>query len=614
MISKLLLAQAVPAATAFAAALVLTPAVRALARRYDLVARPKADRWHTKPAALMGGVAIFLAVLVAELSFVTLSAGARAVLGASSFLFVVGLIDDLIELKPYQKLAGQLLAAAALIGSGLTLPWTGSPPLNAAFTLFWLVGITNAVNLLDNMDGLAAGIATIGCSSLGMHYYATGQYDQVLMLSAFGGALLGFLVYNSNPASIFMGDCGSLFIGFFLAGSALLSPSGGRSRAFLPILAVPVLTLFIPIFDTLFVMVLRKLVGRRVSQGGRDHTSHRLVALGLSERRAVLLLYGLAAVAGLLAVMVHDFPLDVSLAAILSFTVVLAMLGFRLAQVKVYDEAEMKLARGRPLVAILVDLSYKRRIFEVGLDVLLIVLSYYTAYALVFGPVSKPGTWERFLPVVAVLVVVKLPTFLLLGVYRGIWRYVSLDNLIVYAKAVVAGSLMSAVALLMLNRFQGISRAVVALDGLLLLAMLCGSRLSFRLFLRGAPSPDRRPGRRVLIFGAGDAGVLLAREFFNNPSLGCLPVGFVDDDRLKQGSVIHGLPVLDGDHAFRRVCRDKRVSELVIASTTISGDRVSAIARECRALNVSVRRMRLQIEPLDAAAVPAYLEPEPASA
>src|SRR5262252_607720 len=114
------------------------------------------------------------------------------------------------------------------------------------------------------------------------------------MVAVFAAALLGFLIYNSNPASIFMGDSGSMFIGFFLASTALVNVSGGRSRSFVPVLAVPILVLFIPIFDTTFVTLLRKLSGRSASQGGRDHTSHRLVALGLSERRAVMMLYGLA--------------------------------------------------------------------------------------------------------------------------------------------------------------------------------------------------------------------------------------------------------------------------------------------------------------------------------
>src|SRR4029077_15375024 len=157
--------------------------------------------------------------------------------------------------------------------------------------IFWLVGITNALNLLDNIDGLAGGVAAIGALFLTYLCHAAHQPAHAALCAPFAGAVCGFLVFNFNPASIFMGDCGSLFLGFFLAGSALINPAAGRSRTFLPVLAVPVLILFIPIFDTLFVMVQRKLAGRPVSLGGRDHTSHRLVALGLSERHAVLLLY-----------------------------------------------------------------------------------------------------------------------------------------------------------------------------------------------------------------------------------------------------------------------------------------------------------------------------------
>ena len=381
-----------PIVLSFAGVLALTPLVRALARRWGMVAGLKSDRWHKKPTALMGGVAIFVPVALVELAFVPLSAGALAVMAAATFLFLIGLVDDVVELKPYQKLAGQILAAAGVIACGLTLPWTGSPPLNAAITLLWLVGITNAVNLLDNMDGLAAGIAAIAAGCLACHFLAIGQTDAVLMLAVFGAALLGFLVYNTNPASIFMGDCGSLFLGFFLAGSALLNPAAGRSRTFLPVLAVPVLILFIPIFDTLFVMVQRKLAGRPVSLGGRDHTSHRLVALGLSERHAVQLLYVLAGLSGLLAIMVQNLPLDVSLASIVGFTIVLALLGIQMARVKVYSEHEVRFARERPLVAFLVSLSYKRRIFEIFLDVLLISLSYYTARRWSTGRSRSPGS------------------------------------------------------------------------------------------------------------------------------------------------------------------------------------------------------------------------------
>ena len=321
------------------ASLVLTPIVIALARRIGAVARPKSDRWHSRPTAMLGGVAIAVSVAGTLLAFVPLTRDNLVVIAASSALFLVGLIDDFLHVRPYQKLIAQLVAAGAVISFGLVLPWTSWPAVNAAITLFWLVGITNAVNMLDNMDGLAAGVSAIAAAFLGLNFIANQQPAEAVMLAAFAGAVIGFLVYNHHPASIFMGDCGSMFLGFFLASIALVSGTGGgRSRSVVAVLAVPVLVLVVPIFDTTFVTLMRKLAGRAASQGGRDHTSHRLVALGLSEKWAVWMLYAFAAAAGALAMLVRRAPLTVSVGAIVSFTLVLAFLAIRLARVRVYDE------------------------------------------------------------------------------------------------------------------------------------------------------------------------------------------------------------------------------------------------------------------------------------
>ncbi|HEX7176382.1 MAG TPA: hypothetical protein VF240_14050 [Pyrinomonadaceae bacterium] len=598
--------QLLAVAAALALALVLTPLVRAYARSRKMVAQPKPDRWHRAPTAMLGGLAVFLTVIIIYAAFVPHTPQGLAVMAASSFLFLVGLIDDLLHIKPYQKLIGQMMGAAMLIYfgaatvglGGLTLPWTASVPVNMAITIFWLIGITNAVNLLDNMDGLAAGIAAIASAFLAVNFIGNGQAIEALMLAVFAAALAGFLVYNSNPATIFMGDCGSMFIGFFLASTSLLAASGGRSRSFLPVLAVPVLTLFIPIFDTTFVTLIRKLSGRGVSQGGRDHTSHRLVALGMSERKAVWMLYGFAALSGLLALFVREVAFDVSLAAVLGFTVVLTLVGVYLAGVKVYDEEEVRAARDKPLVAFLVDLSYKRRVFEVFLDAALIILSFYASYLLLYGPVNEIGATELFLRTVPVLVFVKMGAFLVAGVYRGIWRYVSLDNLVVYVKAVVAGSVASVLVLLFAFRFQDYSRSVFVLDAIILFVLLAGSRVAFRMLRKVMPMGSSRTGRRVLIYGAGDAGELLLREILNNPELNYAPVGFADDDRHKMGKVIHGLRVFGGNGKLRGICETLHVEEVLISSLKLSEDRVRDIVRTCSDARVSVKRMRIQIDDL----------------
>src|SRR5437763_4125199 len=325
------LSNLIPPAVSLGIALALTPVVRALAPRMGFVARPKTDRWHKRSTAMMGGVAIWSAVIVTYLTLVPHSRQGWVVVGASSFLFFVGLVDDILHAKPYQKLIGQDVGAAIAVNYGLALPWTRSLSVNMVITIFWLIGITNATNLLDNMDGLATGIASIASAFLTLSFIANNQPTEALMMAVFAAALLGFLIYNSHPASIFMGDCGSMFIGFFLASMALVNGSGGgRSRSVVAVLAVPVLVLVVPIFDTTFVTLMRTMAGRAPSQGGRDHTSHRLVALGLSERHAVWMLYSFAAAAGALAIFVRHAALGLSIGAIAAFTLVLTLAGIHL--------------------------------------------------------------------------------------------------------------------------------------------------------------------------------------------------------------------------------------------------------------------------------------------
>jgi len=584
-------------AASFCLALILTPLVRAVARRFGFVAVPKTDRWHKKPTAMLGGVAIWLAVAVTSSVFSLQITYGKQILLASTFLFFIGLVDDLIHIKPYQKLIGQILGAAYVVYYGLTLPWTSSKILNMALAIFWLIGITNAINLLDNMDGLASGIAIIAAGFLALSFVNTGQTTEALIMLIFAAGLLGFLVYNSNPASIFMGDCGSMFVGFFVASSALINLTGGRSRSLVPVLAVPILILFIPIFDTTFVTVLRKLSGRAASQGGRDHTSHRLVALGLSERRAVLMLYSFAALSGVLAILVQRARLDVSLAAIAGFTIALTLVGVYLAGVKVYDQSDEAIAlKDKPLYAFLVDLSYKRRIFEVLLDVVLVILSYWASYAINFPP-SSPA-WNLFIRTLPVLVFVKMAVFLVMGVYRGLWRYTGMSDLIVFAKAVILSSVGSLLLLLFLFRFEGYSRKVFVIDAVLMFLFLACSRMAFRLFRQLLPSVSKQDGRRVLIYGAGDAGELLLRELRNNRDLQLAPIGFLDDDQAKIGKVIHGLRVFGANGDLGTVCSQHEVDEVVISSMKMTEERIEEVLRTCSERQITVKRMRITMEDL----------------
>jgi len=581
----------------FAAAVLLTYLVRVAAHKFGFVAKPKLDRWHKKPTAMLGGIAIFTATVLIYLLFVPKTSESLIILVGSTVLFIVGLVDDILQIKPYQKLIGQFIGVAIVLGYGLVLPWTNSDVFNIAITAFWLIGITNAINLLDNMDGLSAGIAAIAAFSLAIGFGGSEQVGELLVLSVFIGALLGVLVFNFNPASIFMGDCGSMFVGFLLASSVLMTNAGGRSRGIVSILAVPALILFVPIFDTTFVTLLRKLWGRKASQGGRDHTSHRLVALGLSERDAVLLLYGLALLAGFISIFIRELAPVQGIAVITLFTVILTLIGVYLGKVKVYEEQQEDLAlQNHAAFGFLLNLSHKRRVFEVILDVLLITLSYYGAYVLIFGTFETSETWTLFIKSLPILIGLKLSAFLTVGVYRGIWRYTSVRDLFTFLKAVGLGSVISILALLLLYRFESFSRAVFVVDGLLLLIALSGSRLAFRFFRQLLPTTHSGEGRNILIYGAGDGGELVLRELKNNPEWNLTPIGFVDDDPLKQGKIINGLKVYDGNGSLSEICREKNVKEILLSFRKISPIKIQQVRDTCQKLDVSLKRALLKIE------------------
>ncbi|MEA2338424.1 MAG: UDP-GlcNAc:undecaprenyl-phosphate/decaprenyl-phosphate GlcNAc-phosphate transferase [Thermoanaerobaculia bacterium] len=194
MTEPFVISATVAGVAALLASLALTPAVKVLARRIGAVAKPKVDRWHTKPTAMLGGVAIVIAVVGTLLALVPLTPQGRIVLAASVALFLLGLTDDFFHIKPWQKLIGQLLGGAAVVAAGLVLPWTPYGAVNLFITMFWIVGITNAVNMLDNMDGLAVGVSAIAAAFLGLNFVANQQLPEAVMLAAFTGALLGFLV------------------------------------------------------------------------------------------------------------------------------------------------------------------------------------------------------------------------------------------------------------------------------------------------------------------------------------------------------------------------------------------------------------------------------------
>jgi UDP-GlcNAc:undecaprenyl-phosphate GlcNAc-1-phosphate transferase len=278
-------------ASALVIAIGIMPLVKRAAVRWDFVDQPSARKVHTRPTPRLGGVAIYLACIVALLAFsgrFYVSQLVSILVGASLMSFL-GVWDDRRSVRPLLKLIGQAFAAGILILSGIQVGFLPVPALNLLGTLFWVVGITNALNLLDNMDGLSGGVATIACIFFLLLASMSGQYLVGILAAALLGACLGFLYYNLNPANIFMGDSGSLFIGFVLAalGIKLRFPDNVAFVTWM----VPVVVLGLPIFDTTLVVISRLRRGIHPFTAGKDHVSHRLVLLGATKRESVLMLY-----------------------------------------------------------------------------------------------------------------------------------------------------------------------------------------------------------------------------------------------------------------------------------------------------------------------------------
>ncbi|MBI5833164.1 MAG: hypothetical protein HZB16_12785 [Armatimonadetes bacterium] len=582
-------------------ALVFTPMVRGHALRRGWVCYPRADRWSKRTVALMGGVSIVASVTVASCALVgRFDHRALALLGSSLLMFAVGAVDDRISVKPHTKLISQVVAATILVQSGLRfgLPGDGLRLLDQLLTIFWIVFVGNAFNLLDNMDGLCAGIACVASFCLAAIGLKTGDPVGAALSAAMGGACLGYLRYNRYPASVFMGDCGSLFIGHFLAGATLLVPGATGQRSVLSIVALPTLVMLIPLMDTGLVTVSRKWFGRPISQGGRDHSSHRLVAIGMSEPAAVRLLCAVSAVGGASALAV--LYLEWWLASVLLPTMLLlvGLLAWYLLRVRVYDEtASLTELLNQTPIPLLAQHRYRRRIGEVLFDTTAIALGLYIAYVLRFeGDLARPEVLASFGGAMPLVLATHLSAYFIAGVYRGIWRYTSAPDLPRFLMAVAMGTGFCVLALAITGRSMMNSRSVLLINALVQFNLLAGTRISLRLMrdrLRSVAT-DHRP---VLLVGASDRAEPALRRLLMTRQWGIRPTGLICEEESTVGLRMMGVPVVGTSHDIRELVDGKAVSEVLLIDDTYPREAWERIRRACRDMGVTTRVVRNSLEP-----------------
>ncbi len=286
------------AVTAFFLSVGLTPLFRKIALKSHFLDSPSGQlKKHTAPVPYMGGLAIYFSFLLTLFGVLVLApplewARVLAIFSGATVMVLLGFVDDLFSLPPWVKFIFQFLAAGLLVVFGVQLEFLpGHPILAVILTLFWVVGVTNAINLIDIMDGLAGGITTLACLGFVLVPFLGSQSYVPLAAAALGGSVLGFLPYNFQPARIYMGDSGALFIGYTLAGLAM---GHGYSQVNVLALCAPVLILGIPLYDTLLVMVLRTIKGRSMFRGSNDHLALRFRRVGLTVPQTVLTLWGLS--------------------------------------------------------------------------------------------------------------------------------------------------------------------------------------------------------------------------------------------------------------------------------------------------------------------------------
>ena len=581
-----------PPLAAFLLAVVFTRLVRPVALMTGAVAVPKEDRWHRGRIPLLGGVAIVGAVLTVAVLLPPLPTQAWMLLGGAAALAVVGLIDDLRPLPPQAKFLLQLVITSVLVAAGLRLTRTGYSAVDQILTLVWLVGVSNAFNLLDNMDGLAAGIGLIAAAFRCYFFLVDGNIEGAGLAGALAGALAGFLLYNFQPASVFMGDTGSLFIGLMVGGLNVIG-DWPYSRGTVAVLLLPVMLLLVPLFDTAFVTVARTMAGRSVAQGGRDHTSHRLVALGMSERGAVLALYAMALASGAVAVLSYRYglPYTATLAALL--VAGLGVLTAKLALQRVYPERNTNSG----MVRVLADFKFKKQVATVAIDAALVVIAYYSAYVLRFE-----GALDANLPMFASSLLIVLPCHaLMLGLFRTYqdsWRHAGLRDLLSLLGAVTAGVALSVLVVLALYRFESYSRAVFVIHWLLLGTFLIASRVLFRALGELFPGESRN-GPRTVIYGAGAGGVMVLREALSNRAIDWTVVGFIDDDLHKRRTSVRGVPVLGTLEEVAPLLTSGQVAQVVVSTGAVQRERLTALQRLCA--DAGVRTLHASIEFRDTA-------------
>jgi UDP-GlcNAc:undecaprenyl-phosphate GlcNAc-1-phosphate transferase len=598
----------------------LTPGVRWVAMRWRIFDLPDPRKIHRRPVPLLGGMALFCAFhltffLSLRLDFFAFPENFIERINythfflASAIVFGMGAADDFWHLSPLWKLlcqgiSGLIISFTPFRIEEISFPF-GSYSLGMAaipFTILWVITISNALNLLDGLDGLAAGITFIAALSIFAVSLLNENTGAALFSMILAGTTLGFLRYNYHPASIFLGNCGSYFLGFVLSVLSLQSHAKNTTAI---VMLFPFLLLGLPILDTSLSVLRRFLKTLRVVEiqgvhrgiqyffqdkwslfrADREHIHHRLLQLGFTHSRAVVFLYLVSIVLGFLAFSSVYFT-NWNQALLLLAVGLSTFIGIRRLQY-----SDIQVLRNGTLLPLFHAPWIGQRIVKSFLDLSSIGLAYYLAIYLRYGGEVDWAARSHFLATFPLVTAVKMAVFALSGLYRGSWAFTGIPDLRKTMRAVFLSSLAAAALVFMIPGLEGIGWTVWVIDFHLL--------FFFMIFLRSAlpileylyeTNPQKK--KRVLIYGVGQMGQLALKEFLHNPRLNLDPIGFIDEDEETPRQGREQYPLLGSLDSLEKIFQTWAIDEVVVSQNHVPADKLARLAAICRNYQVSLRRFQ----------------------
>ncbi|MGQ9647614.1 MAG: hypothetical protein ACUVWO_13900 [Thermodesulfobacteriota bacterium] len=608
----------------FAFSLLFTPVVRSISRRLGAFDLPGRRKVHDRPIPRLGGLSIFVSfnlilVLASQSDFFFFPLNFLREINflwlfvASFIMLGVGAVDDFRRISPsikfvFQVMAGLIVALGCVRIQVITLPFgtidlsIGSIPV----TILWVVAITNAINLLDGLDGLAAGTSFIVCLAMFGISLLNQNIGIALCCAILGGSVVGFLKYNFHPASIFLGDSGAYFLGFVLS---VLPLFGGLKGTATFAILIPVLALGLPIIDTALSMIRRLLRSLHIMEideeknevkffffdgfsmfrADRHHIHHRLLELGFTQRKAVFLLYAVSLILGGLAFSSVYFK-NINYALFLTTIGFASYLG-----VKKLGYSEIQILRNGALLPLFDAPVVNIRILRFFVDMAFIAFSYYLAFLLRFEGVFEPSIKEYYLMTIPLTLTIKMGIFYLRGLYRGAWRYTSVSDVVKMLQAVAIGCFVSGLVLWAIPGYGVVSLSVLIIDFNILFFLVTGARTSFRI-LEHLHISNNHHGRKSLIFGVDKDSIQALHEFVNNPRLGLSPVGFIDEDERNKGKQVSGYPILGTLDSMENILKNNSISEVIVTGNNLSEEKLERLSQICNDHHLSLRRFQTSLE------------------